>query len=335
MRQYCAVYVDAGYALAAAATRVTGTSLRGSIRVDYPRLIETLAMHATTQSGLPLLRTHWYDSAHHGVPDPTQEQIGLLPRVKLRLGRIGVDGEQKGVDLRIGLDLVAQARTARVDVMYLVSGDGDLAEAVEEAQAHGVVVNVLAVPTLDGTARGVSRHLQSAADDMEILQAAELDAAVTARASSTHTAPPATGTPPTAVPSPALLAHRPARPHQHAPAGEEPEKPERDSDPTGAVVYTSSRDTEDEDAVPTVPSEEELAESIDRVAQRVVATWLQDQPGKQGAALDEHRPSIPQEADRALLVDLSHDLGIYDLDEDVRRRLRARFWRHVDSTLRA
>lgn len=36
----CVVYVDAGYLLAAAAQRVTGTTLRTSISVDFPALIE-------------------------------------------------------------------------------------------------------------------------------------------------------------------------------------------------------------------------------------------------------------------------------------------------------
>ncbi|MER5836059.1 MULTISPECIES: NYN domain-containing protein [Streptomycetaceae] len=106
-----------------------------------------------------MLRVYWYDSARNGIPDAQQERIGELPKVKLRLGRFGVNGEQKGVDLRIGLDLVAHARNRASDVFFLVSGDDDLAEAVEEAQVHGVQVLLLAVPTADGKAHGVSRHL--------------------------------------------------------------------------------------------------------------------------------------------------------------------------------
>ncbi len=90
---------------------------------------------------------HWYDSARNGVPDPQQERIGELSKVKLRLGRFGVNGEQKGVDLRIGLDLVAHARNGASDVFFLVSGDDDLTEAVDEAQVNGVQVVVFAVPS--------------------------------------------------------------------------------------------------------------------------------------------------------------------------------------------
>ena len=122
-----------------------------------------------------MLRVHWYDSARNGIPDAQQERIGELPKVKLRLGRFGVNGEQKGVDLRIGLDLVAHARNSASDVFFLVSGDDDLAEAVEEAQVHGVQVLLLAVPTVDGKAHGVSRHLIRAADDLDSIDGAAID----------------------------------------------------------------------------------------------------------------------------------------------------------------
>lgn len=178
MRSHCALYVDAGYLLAAAATRRTGTSLRRGIVVNYEHLVRSLTHHVRT-SGLPLLRVHWYDSARHGVPDSTQERIALLPGVKVRLGRIGFDGEQKGVDLRIGLDMVGHARNNAVDVMYLVSGDDDLTEAVEEVQAHGVQVILLAIPNDKGAPHSVSRHLQQAADGLELLDADAVDAAVT------------------------------------------------------------------------------------------------------------------------------------------------------------
>lgn len=82
MRSRCAVYVDAGYLLAASATRITSTPVRANIEADHERLIEALVAHAEKKSGLPLLRVHWYDAARDGVPDETQQKIGLLPRVK-------------------------------------------------------------------------------------------------------------------------------------------------------------------------------------------------------------------------------------------------------------
>ena len=87
MRANCAVYVDAGYLLASAATRVTGTSLRNGIHVDFPALIKSIVMQAEEASGLPLLRVHWYDSAKDGVPDAQQERIGELPKVAYQFER--------------------------------------------------------------------------------------------------------------------------------------------------------------------------------------------------------------------------------------------------------
>jgi hypothetical protein len=156
VRSHSALYVDVGYLLASAATRVTGTSLRSGVNVDYGRLIDALIAQVEDHSGLPVLRVNWYDSGGRpgGQADATQERIGMLPRVKLRLGRLSYAGEQKGVDVRLGLDLATHGRNRVVDIVYLVSGDDDLTEAVEEAQGHGAQVVVLAVPDRAGSAYG-------------------------------------------------------------------------------------------------------------------------------------------------------------------------------------
>ena len=314
MRGRTLVYVDAGYLLASAATRVAGTSLRGSIDVDHARLMDALAAHATSRSGLPLLRVHWYDAARNGVPDPSQEQISLLPRVKLRLGRIGVEGDQKGVDLRIGLDLVTHARNQAVSAIYLVSGDDDLSEAVEAAQEHGVAVTILAVPTAGGEPHGVSRHLHAAADELDLLEPEPLDHAVTPRALK-PTETPARSRP--SRPTPAVLATPAAAPRTP------PEEP-------GAGIVCSSTS----DAGTTIASgyetEEELIEFCDRVAGRVLTTWLRGRSDERHAELTTSRPSIPGEVDKALLLDLSSALGIDDLSDRVRHQLRTRFWLQVD-----
>lgn len=180
MRSYCAIYVDAGYLLASAATRVTGTSLRRGVQVDHAKLVRGLIEQAESDSGMPLLRVNWYDSGGRpgGMPDMQQEDIGLLPRVKLRLGRLSHSGEQKGVDLRMGLDLATYGRNRVVDIIYLVSGDDDLTEAVEEAQFHGLQVIVLAVPDQRSRPYAVARNLQREADGVLLLDAEVIDAAV-------------------------------------------------------------------------------------------------------------------------------------------------------------
>lgn len=331
MRSRCAVYIDAGYLLAAAATRVAGTSLRSSIEADHRRLIDVLAEHAEDKSGLPLLRVHWYDAAHDGVPDITQQKIGLLPRVKLRLGRIGFDGEQKGVDLRIGLDLVAHARNAAVEVIYLVSGDDDLTEAVEEAQAHGVQVIVLAVPTRSGEPHGVSRHLQSAADGLDLLAADALDTVIVRRIAIAPTGtiidePVADASPdelPTPAPSPALLADREQVPRL-APTRTTPVlavSPPPDTE----LVYSTST-SGGSSLAPEYVDDDHISEVISRVVKRVSQTWLDGHSAMHRRELVAQRPSIPRDVDRALLLDLSAALDIYDLSDRVRHELRAQFW---------
>lgn len=336
MRSRCAVYVDAGYLLASAATRVTGTSLRSGVHVLHERLITAITEQAEQSSGLPLLRVNWYDSGGRpgGTADPVQEQIGLLPRVKLRLGRLSHSGEQKGVDLRIGLDLIMHARNQAVDVMYLVSGDDDLTEAVEEVQGHGIPVILLAVPNAEGRPHAVSRHLQREADGIETLNPEAIDSSVIAvRAHKVpEPAPPAAtvgaaraveaeeavAAAPggTTRPSPTLLAHR--RP---APRVVEPVPAARA--PSAQLVYSSAtgQASAADGPEPTVTTE-----LVDEVCASVLSTWLNGASQDQIAALRGARPLIPGELDRALLTDLSGRINVYYVEEDTRRLLRERFW---------
>jgi hypothetical protein len=77
MRSQCAVYVDAGYLLAATATRVTGTSLRSAVDVNHGALIEQIIEQAEADSGLPLLRP----GAHRDdVPGQAAPRSALVQR---------------------------------------------------------------------------------------------------------------------------------------------------------------------------------------------------------------------------------------------------------------
>jgi uncharacterized LabA/DUF88 family protein len=326
MQSKCAVYVDAGYVLASAATRLTGTSLRSGVKVDHEKLIAALTEQAEEIAGLPLLRINWYDSARNAVPDVIQEQIGLLPRVKVRLGRVGFNGEQKGVDLRIGLDMVAHARNGAIDTIILVSGDDDLTEAVEEAQVHGVQVIILAVPNESGQPHGVSKHLQRASDGLDLLDPSAVDASVTRSiagppsSSTTPLLPPASrATPPT--PTPATLANhvRPGPPAVAPPASTAPAAGR-------GLVYSATTGGPATIAPEFTRTPEEQMATIDEVVKRVLETWLRSASEAQRAELVDGRPSIPRDVDRALLLDLSDALDEYDLSEPVRIELRSRFW---------
>lgn len=328
MRSTCSLYIDAGYLLASAATRITGTSLRGGIHVDYATLISSLVDTAHAQSGLPVLRVHWYDSARNGVPDSQQERIGELSKVKLRLGRFGVNGEQKGVDLRIGLDLVAHARNGASDVFFLVSGDDDLTEAVEEAQVHGVQVVVLAVPTVEGKPHGVSRHLVRAADELDTIDGAAVDAAVM-KVDRQPAPGPVAPEPTSERARPAVAAARRAvrTPLDLASIPQGPTAPR----PTSVLAYSVSTGSPAH-ALPGYDDEDnEQDQLIDEVVTRVLASFQESATADDKLELLRARPSIPRDIDRALLLDASDVMQKYDLDEGIRYLLRARFWEKYDA----
>ena len=374
MTSRCALYVDAGYLLAASATRVSGSSLRGSVNVDYGDLVGRLVEQAEALSGLPLLRVNWYDSGGRpgGQADHDQEVLGMLPRVKLRLGRRSPNGEQKGVDVRLGLDLATHGRNHVADVMFLVSGDDDLTEAVEEAQGHGVQVVVLAVPDHAGRAHAVARHLEREADGVELIHAATIDATVhrpvpapkaldgedvdadedegevpgevrdgsvvSERLHGLDVEPPVSDDGrPLAVegpdhaadaqatrPSPADLARRPLTPR-------DPSRPKQPAAKAVSVLAWSTSSGrsgvaghEQHDEV----DEEALAE----VCRGVYSAWLATAGPVAQRELTAHRPHIPGDIDRALLMDTSDRLGIYELGERTRTALRQSFWKVVESS---
>ncbi|MFC4109926.1 NYN domain-containing protein [Micromonospora zhanjiangensis] len=314
--------MDVGYLLGSTAVRVTGTSLRNGVHVDYAPLIDALVEQAERMSGLSVLRVHWYDSARDGVPDSQQQRIGELPKIKLRLGRFGMDGQQKGVDLRIGLDLVTHARNGAADVFILVSGDDDLTEAVEEAQAHGVQVVLLAVPNTENKPHGISRHLMRAADGLEIMPPETVDQTVTK-----------VEMPPTTPPTPRLVAVLPsagqpqtrATPRDLAGLGH----PGAHRPASSVLAYSAATGRE-----PLVTAEyedpEELAEQIDSVVINVLTTFRKSASVEALAELKAGKPSIPRDIDKALLTDLSDLRGEYDLSEQVRHKLRAQFWKKHD-----
>ncbi|MDR1186369.1 MAG: NYN domain-containing protein [Bifidobacteriaceae bacterium] len=325
MRSQCSLYVDAGYLLASVATRLTGTSLRSGVKVDYQKLIACLTKQAEQIADVPLLRVNWYDAAKNAVPDTDQQQIGALPRVKVRLGRVGFNGEQKGVDLRIGLDMVAQSRNGAVDFIFLVSGDDDLTEAVEEAQVHGVQVIVLAIPDRDGRPHGVSEHLQRASDGIELVAAEGLDKAVTRTAAVMvpHAGRPSPKPGPPGAPTPSpVQAPGPPAPKPG------PSIPQPGPVPMGAESSLAYRSETGGKATfaPGYTLTDKESKEIDAVVTGVVKSFMASASSDELGDVLKAKPSIPREVDRALLLDLAHLVDDYDLSDRVRYELRDRFW---------
>jgi uncharacterized LabA/DUF88 family protein len=143
----CALFVDAGYLLAAGGALCCGTTHRSEITCGYKELVAAFATFAEHQSGHPVLRVYWYDAALHAVPTIDHLRVAELPHVKLRLGRIS-GGKQKGVDSLIVRDFMTLARERAMVTAFLLAGDEDLREGVIAAQDMGVRVIVLGIPGL-------------------------------------------------------------------------------------------------------------------------------------------------------------------------------------------
>jgi len=98
--------------------------------------LEALAQSVANSS--PLLRIYWYDGASRKT-DPTAEHSRLAHcnNIKVRLGFLNSQGQQKGVDSLIVTDLVELARNRAVGDVVLVSGDEDVRIGVQLAQILG------------------------------------------------------------------------------------------------------------------------------------------------------------------------------------------------------
>jgi len=173
-----AIFVDAGYLYAAGGELCCATRSRQRLQLDVRGVNDLLVEIAKQCCGLPVLRTYWYDAAPEGIPTPTQQAIASLPNLKLRLGRLNVRNQQKGVDALIYRDLMTLARERAVCEAFLLSGDEDLREGVRAAQDQGVRVTVVGIPPVSQD-HNQSRELVSEADEVIQLRRDDLQKAFT------------------------------------------------------------------------------------------------------------------------------------------------------------
>ncbi|WP_328719555.1 NYN domain-containing protein [Streptomyces sp. NBC_00247] len=146
-----AIFVDAGYVYAAAGLLVTGTEDRRSFDLDSGGLIEAFIEQARTIfADSRLLRVYWYDGARRRIHTTEQQSIAELPDVKVRLGNLNANNQQKGVDSLIRTDLESLARHRAISDAALVGGDEDLVSAVEAAQGYGARVHLWGIEAGEG-----------------------------------------------------------------------------------------------------------------------------------------------------------------------------------------
>lgn len=313
------IFIDAGFLLSAGSSTVTGTSLRAATRVDAEQLISGIVSITRENCHLDPLRIYWYDASRDGVLSDWHKKISLLDDVKVRLGRIGVNGQQKGVDLRLGLDLVEVARNGSAKVAYLLSGDDDLAEAVEAAQDLGMKVVLLALEDKNRYLgiKSVAEHLAYKVDRIVVLPQDLIHSTFTpasravAPGSDSGSAPSAPAGPspnPTPGPGPAS-ASTPVTPATLA--------------SKKATFYTVKEP--DVDLPHLFAVAEEVAESLAR-------NWYRTTSLSEVQSVLEERPVLPAEIDATLLRDCAARIGESDTDrQSVRKHLRKCFWDTIDN----
>ncbi|WP_457461224.1 NYN domain-containing protein [Streptomyces sp. TE5632] len=146
-----AIFVDAGYLYAAAGRLVAGTEDRRAFDLDAEGLIDALIDRARTIfADSRLLRVYWYDGARRRIHTAEQQTIAELPDVKVRLGNLNANNQQKGVDSLIRSDLESLARHRAISDAALLGGDEDLVPAVEAAQGYGARVHLWGIEATEG-----------------------------------------------------------------------------------------------------------------------------------------------------------------------------------------
>jgi uncharacterized LabA/DUF88 family protein len=98
-----------------------------------------------------LVRAYYYNARVSGDPERQRAQqrffdmLGRTPYLETRLGRLEPRGDtfvEKGVDVRIAVDMLSMAYRNIYDAAVLVSCDGDFADAVKAVQDLGKHVEV-------------------------------------------------------------------------------------------------------------------------------------------------------------------------------------------------
>jgi len=146
-----AVFVDAGYVFAQGSILLAGRKLaRSEIVLVASVAIVVMREFAERISQVPVLRVYWYDGTSTG-PTPQHLALAHLNDVKVRLGLVNSQGEQKGVDSLIVTDMIALARNRAVSDAVLVSGDEDIRVGVQQAQEFGVRVHLVGIKPSRGS----------------------------------------------------------------------------------------------------------------------------------------------------------------------------------------
>lgn len=158
----CALFVDAGYALADGAMAVHGTRRRDSVSWDYAGLLKLLAGLAKDRTGLPVLRCYWYETAEGGRT-AEHDALAEMPGLKLRLVNTR-PGRREGIESQLRRDIVTLAKSGAIAEAFIAGADEHLAEIVAEVQDLGLRVVVLHIASDGGWT--IPQPLRQECDDI-------------------------------------------------------------------------------------------------------------------------------------------------------------------------
>ncbi|GLZ12120.1 hypothetical protein Acsp04_23550 [Actinomadura sp. NBRC 104425] len=327
-----AVFVDAGYLYAASGALLLGCSSRREYRVAAEKLIKALTDHADDKLLGELLRVYWYDAAPKKQPTVDQRVIANLPLVKLRLGNLNAQGQQKGVDAQLRNDLEALARHRAITDAVLLAGDEDMLPAVEAAQRYGVRVHLWGVEPTHGSNQ--AEWLVWESDTVEVLPADFLRPYFTKAK-----ALPVPATPPDAaavrdgggarapVPSPSQVfaGRTPAVKQPAAPLGANPAV--RQGAPAAGGAHVNNHT-----APASAPGENKLGPDRDHmleIGEHVAQKWIFER-GRDNIRDLLPGPILPPVIDKELLIEAEKELGgSLRPYQEARTWLRDGFWERV------
>ncbi len=312
--------VDAGYLIASAGAVLHDRTNRRELTVDPAGLVTALREQASQRMAGELLRTYWYDAARDRVPTTEHRALAVLPGVKVRLGNLNRQGQQKGVDALLRTDLELLARNRTLVRAVLLAGDEDMLPAVEVAQSYGVQVELWSVEPPYG--RNHSERLVWEADTYHELGRDLL---------APHVGLVASRPPGVAVTgSPELAVNAPPRTSAENPASQVPAAGDPSAVAAAEVVSRAG-------AAPGPPSPAMLAgtrrptppaavgpdlATVSDIGEHIAGRWLV-QRGRDDLADLMPGPGLPTVLDRELLVAAEEELG---------RSLRP--WQEARRTLR-
>lgn len=147
-----AIFIDGAY------FDITNRDECGGLKVDYAKLATKLSC------GIEILRTYYYNCLPYQHTTPTTEEsarfahaqsfhaaLKSLPRFEVREGMLVYRGStengepiyiQKGIDIKIGVDLVLLCTKQQISHAAVVAGDSDLIPALCVAKNEGVLVHL-------------------------------------------------------------------------------------------------------------------------------------------------------------------------------------------------